>query len=94
MEEQTYRLKTVVANGRKKLRITGGSGVAVLYGAYHFVETLGVRFYMHGDVIPDEQIPLRLPQIDKVGKPLFKLRGIQPFHDFPEGPDWWKHPQK
>ena len=23
------------------------------------------------------------------GGPLFNLRGIQPFHDFPEGPDWW-----
>jgi hypothetical protein len=21
--------------------------------------------------------------------PLFAIRGIQPFHDFPEGPDWW-----
>ena len=23
------------------------------------------------------------------GKPLFGVRGIQPFHDFQEGPDWW-----
>ena len=22
-------------------------------------------------------------------RPLFAIRGIQPFHDFPEGPDWW-----
>ena len=27
--------------------------------------------------------------LDETGKPLFDLRGIQPFHDFPEGPDWW-----
>ena len=25
----------------------------------------------------------------KQGRPLFELRGIHPFHDFPEGPDWW-----
>ena len=25
----------------------------------------------------------------KLRKPLFELRGLQPFHDFPEGPDWW-----
>ena len=25
--------------------------------------------------------------------PLFALRGIQPFHDFPEGPDWWNRDQ-
>ena len=44
---------------------------------------------MHGDTIPDKQIPLKIPKLDEQGKPLFDLRGIQPFHDFPEGPDWW-----
>jgi hypothetical protein len=29
------------------------------------------------------------PVLAELGKPLFDLRGIQPFHDFPEGPDWW-----
>jgi len=27
--------------------------------------------------------------LDRRAAPLFALRGIQPFHDFPEGPDWW-----
>jgi hypothetical protein len=30
-----------------------------------------------------------MPNLDESGRPLFKLRGIQPFHDFAEGPDWW-----
>ena len=30
-----------------------------------------------------------MPEINETGKPLFETRGIQPFHDFPEGPDWW-----
>ena len=30
-----------------------------------------------------------LPALDETCKPLFDRRGIQPFHDFPEGPDWW-----
>jgi hypothetical protein len=30
-----------------------------------------------------------LPFLNEQGQPLFPLRGIQPFHDFPEGPDWW-----
>src|SRR5690242_10140797 len=42
--------------------ITGGSDVGVLYGAYRYAELLGVRFYLDGDVIPDE--PLKeLPAI-------------------------------
>ena len=59
-----------------------------LRAAYRLAEHLGVRFYLHGDVVPDEQIPLEI-HLDETGKPLFALRGIQPFHDFPEGPDWW-----
>jgi hypothetical protein len=44
---------------------------------------------LHGDVVPDAKIEPKLPTVDIAGKPLFSERGIQPFHDFPEGPDWW-----
>ena len=89
LSAQEYQLKTTNAAGRRMLTISGGSPIAVLYGAYHFAEKLGVRFYLHGDVIPDERISLSLPVLDERHKPLFATRGIQPFHDFPEGPDWW-----
>ena len=89
LSAQEYRLKTISSAGRRMLTISGGSPIAVLYGAYHFAEKLGVRFYLHGDVIPDERISLSLPMLDERHKPLFATRGIQPFHDFPEGPDWW-----
>ena len=82
---QQYRLKT----DRGSLTISGGSDVAVLYGAYALAEKLGVRFYLDGDVIPDTKIPFAIPSLDEMRLPLFELRGIQPFHDFPEGPDWW-----
>ncbi len=82
---QQFRLK----GGGAQLSISGGSDIAVLYGAYAFAEKLGVRFYLDGDVIPDERIPFAFPAVDETQQPLFELRGIQPFHDFPEGPDWW-----
>ena len=82
---QQYRLKTDGGS----LTIAGGSDVAVLYGAYAFAEKLGVRFYLDGDVIPDAKMPFAIPALDETRQPLFELRGIQPFHDFPEGPDWW-----
>ncbi len=82
---QEYRLKT----DRELLTISGGSDVSVLYGAYAFAEKLGVRFQIDSDVIPDARIPLALPVLDETHQPLFDLRGLQPFHDFPEGPDWW-----
>ena len=87
--KQCYLLKTVERNGRKVVLVLGGDEVGTLYAAYRLAEHLGVRFYLHGDVLPDRRIPLQLPELDEHAQPLFDLRGIQPFHDFPEGPDWW-----
>lgn len=84
-----YLIRTQNINGRRIVTIIGGDSIGTLYGAYRFAEHLGVRFYLHGDVIPDEQMELKLPEINENGNPLFSRRGIQPFHDFPEGPDWW-----
>ncbi len=86
---EQYVLKTLTLDGTPVLLIAGGDPIGTLYGAYRFAEHLGVRFYLHGDVVPDKQIALELPTLDETRKPLFNLRGIQPFHDFPEGPDWW-----
>jgi hypothetical protein len=88
---QAYRMRTAgtAATGRT-LTLAGGGDVAVLYAAYHFAETLGVRFYLHGDVLPDQRIPFVLPNLDETHTPLFETRGILPFHDFTEGPDWWE----
>ena len=86
---EEYLLKTLRQADRPVLVVCGGDAVGTLYGAYRLAEHLGVRFYLHGDVVPDRQIALELPTLDETRKPLFVLRGIQPFHDFPEGPDWW-----
>jgi len=87
--EQEYIIKTVTYKGKDAVVIAGGDVVGTLYGAYRFVETMGVRFYMHGDVVPDGKSAFAIEQLDIKDSPLFELRGIQPFHDFPEGPDWW-----
>ncbi|MDZ7607278.1 MAG: hypothetical protein U5K79_17230, partial [Cyclobacteriaceae bacterium] len=89
LEAEEFVLITNEVDGVNKLGIAGGSAMAVLYGAYEFVEQLGVRFYLHGDVIPDQKMAFTIPDLDIRRKPDFRLRGIQPFHDFPEGPDWW-----
>jgi len=88
---QSYRMKT--GRGERDSRtliLSGGSDVAVLYAAYHFAEKLGVRFYLHGDVVPDQKILFLLPDLDETHSPLFETRGLVPFHDFAQGPDWWE----
>jgi len=84
-----YYLKTISDNDRHVLVIAGADPVATLYGAYRFAEHLGVRFYLHGDTIPDDKKDLQIAGIDEVSMPVFETRGILPFHNFPEGPDWW-----
>lgn len=86
-----YLIKTVNNGGRNILVIAGSDPVSTLYGAYHFAEMLGVRFFLHGDTVPDAKISLSITGFDEKGKPLkeLDLRGILPFHNFPEGPDWW-----
>jgi hypothetical protein len=86
---QQYLIKTTGFKNKKVVLIVGGDSAGVLYGTYRFIERFGVRFYLDGDVIPDEKVAFELPQVDEEGKPLFEIRGIHPFHDFPEGPDWW-----
>jgi hypothetical protein len=82
---QEYRLRS----GRGALTISGGSDVAVLYGAYAFAEKLGVRFYLHGDVVPDGRIPFEIPKLDETHQPLFALRGVNPWGSHPFGFDAW-----
>ena len=86
---EQYVLKTLRTGDRPVVLVAGGDPAGTLYGAYRLAEHLGVRFYLHGDELPDARIAASLPAVDEVGKPLFDRRGIQPFHDFPEGPDWW-----
>ncbi len=89
LKSQQYRIKTLKKMEKPVVLICGGDEFGTLYGAYRFIEHFGVRFYLHGDVLPDNKISLQMPDLDEQGKPLFELRGIHPFHDFPEGPDWW-----
>lgn len=108
LKPQQYLLKSLAGKNGHYVVLSGGDETGTLYAAYRFAEILGVRFYLHGDVLPDEPILgadssttsggrtsmnladwLRKLDLNETGKPLFALRGIQPFHDFPEGPDWW-----
>lgn len=78
-------------SNHKNIRIylcIGANDVSTLYSAYTFAENLGVRFYIHGDVIGKHWTSW-LPSINQLSDPYFETRGIQPFHDFSEGPDWW-----
>ena len=86
---QEYLLKTFERGRHRTLYVVGGDAVGMLYGAYRLAEHLGVRFYLHGDVLPDEPIAWHFPELDETGKPLFTLRGLNPWGSHPFGFDLW-----
>jgi len=85
---QQFRLKSETVDGKHVWWIVGGDPIGTLYGAYRFAEKLGVRFGPDDDIVPDTLLGA-IPEMDEIGKPRFSLRGVQPFHDFSVGPDWW-----
>lgn len=86
---QQYVLKTVARQGGRVLLVVGGDATGTLYGAYRVAEHLGVRFFMDGDVVPDRRIAWKLPELDETAKPLFELRGVNPWGSHPFGFDLW-----
>jgi hypothetical protein len=84
-------IRAVPGNGA--VLVSGVGDYGVLQGAYRYAELLGIRFQLEGDVVPDEQVPLSNVTWNVRFQPRFALRGVLPFHDFPEGPDWWTRDQ-
>ncbi len=90
LKPEGHIVKTVDDGQDKHHYIIGADSIGTLYGAYIFVENMGVQFTLNEDIIPDDKIKLSdIPDSDYRGEPLFNKRGILPFHDFPEGPDIW-----
>lgn len=89
LEPGQYRLETVIDRNRRVVCILGGDDLGVLHGGYRFCEALGVRFYLHGDTIPDERWRGPLAVLNETGRPLFAVRGVNPWGSHPFGFDAW-----
>lgn len=72
----------------------GATTLSTRYAVYSLLETLGVGFRLHQDAVPQLRTSdvvarlLGLPQ-QNLSPGAITTRGIQPFHDFSEGPDQW-----
>lgn len=69
--------------------LMGTTPTATLYAAYRFCELHGVQYALHGDALPPSSEWRGLKSVNASEVPIFSLRGLHPFHDFAEGPDWW-----
>jgi len=79
LSDQGYALRPV---NRSSFVIEGGSPVAVLWAVYDLVERWGVRYELHGDILPDRAGAIRLPDKPVVCEPDLRLRSFRTFNDF------------
>lgn len=84
-----FTLRTLQDDKQTSWWVVGGDETGTLYGAYRLAEKLGVRFGLDEDILPDERWRGDWPAVNETAQPRFALRGLQPFHDFSVGPDWW-----
>jgi hypothetical protein len=89
LEAQQFLLRKIASDRREFVLVAGGDATGTLYAAYRLAEHYDVRFYLHGDALPDRQIDLELPDVDELGKPRFELRGVNPWGSHVEGIDLW-----
>ena len=75
--------------GGGKAVITGGSPVAVLWGVYELAERWGVRYLVHGDVLPENPGALTLPGADIRLRPNMRTRCWRLVNDLATGPVSW-----
>ena len=88
VSEQGFILRRIQFQGCPSLVIRGGSPRATLWAVYELVERWGVRFLLHGDVLP-APCTFHLPDLDVVMEPTLPVRQWRVINDFACGPESW-----
>ena len=89
VSDQGIILKRARSGGKPVLVIGGGSSRATMWAMYELVERWGVRYLLHGDVIPEKRCKFRLPDEDLVVEPSLRVRQWRVINDFACGPESW-----
>ncbi len=89
VSEQGMVLRRVEVGKRPGLIVGGGSPRATLWAVYELVERWGVRYLLHGDVLPEAGGEFRLPELDETKEPALTVRQWRVVNDFANGPESW-----
>jgi len=86
--DQGYVLKRLKRNGADVLMCAGASPRATLWAVYELVELWGVRYLLHGDILPSRG-PFRLPQVEMEATPELTVRAWPLVGDLAIGTEAW-----
>jgi hypothetical protein len=89
LSDQGLVLKRASLGGKPVLVIGGGSPQATMWAVFELVERWGVRYLLHGDVLPEERGPFRLPETDITLEPALKVRQWRVINEHAMGPVSW-----
>jgi hypothetical protein len=87
--DQGFVVKRIAHEGRPLVIVTATTPIGVLYGAYTFLEQMGIGFYLGGDTFPGRNLPLEIPPLDLAQRPVFAVRGSLPWYNFLNSPTTW-----
>jgi hypothetical protein len=76
VSDQGIVLKRARLKGKPALVIGGGSPAATLWAVYELVQRWGVRYLLHGDILPAKPGHFALPARDVVMEPIFRDREV------------------
>jgi hypothetical protein len=89
LSDQGHLLRSITQDGRNVLLVGGGSPVATLWAVYELGHHFGIRYFLHGDVMPAQTPKLKLDNLDVVLEPALRLRTWRTVNDFAIGPESW-----
>ena len=76
LKPEGFILKTTQWKGHPVVLIAGADDAGTLYGTYEFLEYLGLTFRITGDILPERQAELSVPQLNLKMSPVLRRRGF------------------
>ena len=87
--DEAFHLHVGLRRGASTALILANKPIGALYGAYTFLEKLGIGFYLGGDMLPGTNIPLHVAELDELWNPALTTRGCVCWYNFLNGPATW-----
>ncbi len=88
VSDQGVVLKLARSGTRSMLIVGGGSPTATLWAVYDLVERWGVRYLLHGDVLP-ARTEFKMPAHDLKQEPILRVRQWRVVNEHAMGPVSW-----
>lgn len=89
LSDQGHVVRSIQLRDRPALLVGGGSPVATLWAVYELGHHFGIRYLLHGDVLPAQRPSFSLAGIDLRLEPALRVRTWRTVNDFPMGPESW-----